>query len=180
METSAAAPSLLTCKSPAGLRGLFKTGTQTHPKETCTNTDTQRQTGGFAVVIQKSHRAPQRLGSLEKDEWMADGWMVGAKTGWQDDKTQLRTRSSTVWQLGGPTRDLEGREKCSEKKREESRRKNWRSNICDPFFMESITLTEMGEETENQGCRKEPTRQNWHYTSFSLQHKLTFDGLIET
>ncbi len=123
LTTSATAPWLLTCKSQPGICYCLKTRTHKH---TLTHTHTQREIRVHALAIQKSHRGHTDLGAGGRTDGWTDGWMVGEKTGWQDDKTELRTRSSTMWQLGRPTREWgsgeeDGKENREKKAGEETR-----------------------------------------------------------
>lgn len=65
---------------------------QTH---SCTPRHTEQEIRVLALVIQKSHRGRRNLGAWQTMAGWADGWLERR----QDDKTELKTRSSTMWQL---------------------------------------------------------------------------------
>lgn len=81
--------------------------------------------------------------------WM-DGWTVSEKTGWQDGKTELRTRSSTMWQLGQLTGDRGSREADRRRQKKQRGRKpegQEVKHLCFLSSMASITRSVMGGET---------------------------------
>lgn len=98
-----------------------------------------------------------------------DGWIVGGKTGWQDDKTVLRKRSSTMWQLGRPTRDWGSQEEDGKINREKNARRR-KQEVKHLWFLYGFQNMVSGGEVEIGGGCSPPVRA--HFTYLMYKKKL--------